>query len=111
MTPQMSYELISWLHRECDATIIKEQQISKVTPSDVLWDRPFKDWIPNHIVTEKVLTIEIPENQLIHLAKTLQQLETEEQMRRVYSDLNEQYQSYKAMLGLLYSLTYPQKTY
>ena len=109
MTPQMSYELTNWLHHEFDATIIREQHISKPIFSDMpLWNHPHTDWAsPICIETEKVLTIEIPERQLIHLANTLQQLENEEQMRRLYSDLNEQFQSYKAMLGLLCSLQPP----
>ena len=73
-------------------------------PSDII------DIVKNDCIIQNIITIKIPEEHLNFIVKTFQQLDSEQEMRRRNADLNDQYQSYTAMLNLLYSFQIPYYT-
>lgn len=103
----LKYEPTKWFENSFDARVIGEKRHLKSFPVSYAYDK-----VPDMttVITQNVITLEIAEEQLDFIIKTLQQLESENEMRKRYGDLNEQYQSYTAMLNLLYSLQLPYYT-
>jgi vesicle coat complex subunit len=114
----ISYESTRWFETYFDARIVGSDSIYMKPQSQLVsYAYPISepadtiDTIENNFITQNIITVKIPEEQLNFIMKTFQQLDSEQEMRRYNTDLSEQYQSYNAMLHLLYSLQLPTKLY